>query len=80
MRDKCITLFCVASYLRAMLQKATLVIGASEKPDRYSNRAIQLLRKYGHPVWAIGARTGRVLDVSFSQALPETDQIDTVTL
>lgn len=60
--------------------KPTLVLGASENPERYSNRAIRDLQSYHHPLWAIGARKGMV-----GSTMIETDQIpcpsiDTVTL
>lgn len=63
-------------------KKTTLVIGASENPERYSNKAIQLLRHYNHPVLALGLRKGTVADVAFEtdlNAFNGTD-IDTVTL
>ena len=58
----------------------TLVLGASEKPDRYSNKAIRMLRRFGHPVVAIGARRGQVVDVPFSPERPALEEIDTITL
>lgn len=58
----------------------TLVIGASEKTNRYSNIAIHNLRKHEHPVKAIGARKGQVLDVSFDREKKNFDNIHTVTL
>ena len=61
-------------------KKKTLVIGASEKPERYANRAIRQLRRYGHPVEAIGLRAGKVEDVKFKTGLPELQNIHTVTL
>lgn len=60
--------------------KKTLVIGASEKAERYSNKAIKMLRSYEHPVLAIGNKEGRVLDVSFNKDLIQDSDIDTVTL
>ncbi len=60
--------------------KLTLVIGASEKPERFSNKAINRLRKYGHPVEAIGLRPGEVDGVAFKTGFPELKDIDTVTL
>lgn len=60
--------------------KKTLVVGASEKPERYSNKAIKMLRTYGHEVVAIGLRSGTVDDVNFdNKQLPFKD-IDTITL
>ncbi len=64
------------------VQKTTLVIGASENPERYSNKAIQLLNQYKHPVLALGLRNGMVgstsivKDINAFKGLP----IDTVTL
>ncbi len=58
----------------------TLVIGASENPERYSNKAIRLLREYGHTVVAIGNKPGFVNDVSFSKEKTKFDNIHTVSL
>ncbi|MFM7645913.1 MAG: CoA-binding protein [Sphingomonadales bacterium] len=58
----------------------TLVLGASENPDRYSYMAIVQLRKEDHPVVAVGGRPGQVLDVPIVTALSTAWTIDTVTL
>lgn len=58
----------------------TLVIGASEKPERYSHKAIRMLRRHGIQVEAIGAREGQVEDVHFSPEKKLFADIDTVTL
>ncbi|MBL7766017.1 MAG: CoA-binding protein [Chitinophagaceae bacterium] len=63
-----------------MNTKKTLVIGASEKPERYSHKAIRMLRKHNHPVVAIGNRMGRVEDVAFTKDHQPYQDIDTVTL
>lgn len=63
-----------------MKKKKTLVIGASEKAARYSNKAIRQLRANKHSVVAIGLRAGRVLDVSFNKEKKDYKNIDTVTL
>ncbi|MNS70845.1 MULTISPECIES: CoA-binding protein [Edaphocola] len=63
-----------------MAQKKTLVLGASENLGRYSNKAIRMLREFGHEVVAIGKETGQVLDVPFSKERPDFTDIDTVTL
>lgn len=60
--------------------KRTLVLGASENPDRYSNMAIQKLRRYQHEVVAIGNREGKVLDVGIQKETEPFTNIDTVTL
>lgn len=59
----------------------TVVIGASESPSRYSNKAIHALRKYDLPVMAIGKRPGMVADVEIQTGKPKaTTQVDTVTM
>src|SRR5690554_6211435 len=60
--------------------KKTLVIGASSKPERYSNAAVKLLREEGHPVIALGKRAGFIDDTPIQTAWPEGEQIHTVTL
>jgi predicted CoA-binding protein len=63
-----------------MNPKKTLILGASENPKRYSFLAINMLREFGHPVVAIGNKTGKVGDVPFSRERPVLEFIDTVTL
>lgn len=58
----------------------TLVIGASVNPERYSFKAINMLREYGHKVVAVGLKTGQVLDVEIETGKPYFSAIDTVTL
>jgi predicted CoA-binding protein len=60
----------------------TLVIGASENTERYSNMAVRLLRTYGHTVLAIGNRSGKIADVEIKtfESAKDFSQIDTVTL
>ena len=62
------------------MMKKTLVVGASEKPYRYSHKAIRLLRRHGHPVVAVGLREGRVEDVEIKKGSPEFENIHTITL
>lgn len=63
-----------------MSEKKTLVLGASDNPSRYSYLAIQHLRKYGHPVVAVGRKNSRVADVPLETGKQAFDNIDTVTL
>jgi uncharacterized protein len=60
--------------------KKTLVIGASENPDRYSNKAIKALVSHQHEVVAIGLRAGEVAGVSFNSEKKAFENVDTVTL
>jgi len=62
------------------ISKKTLVIGASENPDRYSNKAIRMLQNFGHEVVAIGVKNGKVEDVEFGKEHLPFENIDTVTL
>lgn len=60
----------------------TLVIGASENPERYSYKAIQFLLNKNHAVHALGLKPGKVNGVEFKTGFPEfpKGEIDTVTL
>lgn len=60
--------------------KKTLVLGASENPERYSNMAIKRLRTNGHEVFAIGGREGQVDDVKIHKDHPDFQDLDTITL
>ncbi|MFV0376691.1 MAG: CoA-binding protein [Mangrovibacterium sp.] len=62
------------------MTKKTLIIGASEKPERYSNKAIRALRQHGHPVVALATRPGQVDDVVFETEAIDFGPIDTVSL
>jgi predicted CoA-binding protein len=57
-----------------------VVIGASENPARYSNLAVNRLRKYGHPVVAIGNKEGMIGDTAITETTPPVPDVDTVTL
>jgi len=58
----------------------TLVIGASENTDRYSNMAIRELRKYGHNVVAVGIKKGQVADVFIETEIPSINDIHTISI
>lgn len=62
------------------MNKKTLVLGASENPNRYSNMAIKKLRAYGHEVVAIGRREGKVEDVEIVKSRSLFENIHTVTM
>lgn len=63
-----------------MTEKKTLVLGASDNPSRYSNLAVQRLRKYGHPVVAVGRKYAQVDDVVIEKEKLAFENIDTITL
>ena len=58
----------------------TLVIGASTKPERYSNMAIQSLRNHKHEVVALAKKMGKVGDVTIQTEFPINEDIHTVTM
>ncbi|HZK64424.1 MAG TPA: CoA-binding protein [Puia sp.] len=60
--------------------KKTVVFGASDNPERYSNMAIKKLRAHGHEVVAIGKRQSVVDGVPVQQVASPVQDVDTVTL
>lgn len=60
--------------------KKTLVTGASENPTRYSNMAINSLRRHNFEVVALGLREGQVLDVPILTGTPNFTDIDVITM
>ena len=58
----------------------TLVMGASHKPHRYSNMAVNLLKEYGHEVVAQGRRAQQVDDWEILKGTPSIEELHTITL
>ena len=63
-----------------MQGKKTLVIGASENKQRYSNLAVRKLLAHDHPVIAIGRRPGMIENIEIITEHVPMNDIDTVTL
>jgi len=63
-----------------MKNKKTLVIGASENPERYSHLAVQKLVAHQQPVVALGSKKGSIDAVPIETERKQWDDIDTVTL
>lgn len=61
-------------------KKQTLVLGASEKLDRYANIAINRLLDNDIPVCAVGYKKGKVRSVSIETEFPDDANIHTLTL
>lgn len=63
------------------MKKKTLVLGSSENTERYSNKAIRMLKQFGYPVVAHGLRKGNVdgvpIETTFTE---EMNDVDTITL
>lgn len=62
------------------LTKNTLVFGASMNPDRYSNKAMKMLKEYNHSIIAIGGREGDFEGTKIHKGHPELSGIDTITM
>jgi predicted CoA-binding protein len=62
------------------MSKKTLVVGASENPQRYSNKAVKMLSQFGHPITAFGSRNGLIENYPIIKDFPENNNFDTITL
>jgi predicted CoA-binding protein len=64
------------------MSKKTLVIGASNNPDRYAYKAVKKkkLTAYGHPVLALGKKEEMIDAIPVVKERPLDTDIDTVTL
>jgi predicted CoA-binding protein len=63
------------------MSETVAVIGASPKPERYSNKAIRLLREYGHSVLPVNPVQKEIEGLAVTpsiDALPRN--VDTVTM
>ena len=60
--------------------KKTLLLGASDNPQRYSYLALKKLRDHGHEVVAVGKKKAVIRDVEILTEMPDQPGIDTVTL
>lgn len=60
--------------------KKTVVIGASPKSERFSNKAVRLLREFGVPVVAVGYRVGKIADIGIEIGRPRIHHVHTIAL
>lgn len=58
----------------------TLIIGASNNPERYSYKAAERLLGHGHEIELIGKRPDIIFDRKIDTEKIEFEDIDTVTL
>jgi uncharacterized protein len=63
-----------------MMNKKTLVVGASTDTTKYANLAVRSLRKHQHDVVALGIKVGIIEDVPIETKRLDFQDIDTVTL
>jgi predicted CoA-binding protein len=62
------------------MPKKTVVLGASDNPSRYSYLAINRLKRYSHPIVAIGKKEGEVDGIHITKEHPAEEGVDTITL
>ncbi|HMU68361.1 MAG TPA: CoA-binding protein [Chitinophagales bacterium] len=62
------------------MHKRTLVLGASENPERYANKAVRRLNAAGHDVVAFGKTGDHIGDTKIEREWLPWEDIDTVTL
>ena len=62
------------------MSPASVVLGASPKEDRYSNKAVRKLVAHGHAVIAVGLREGYIDGTPIVTDVPSDRTVDTVTM
>lgn len=62
------------------MPKKTVVIGASDNPERYAYRATIQLNKHGHPIIPVGLREGMIGTIAVLKGQPAIKDVNTVTL
>jgi predicted CoA-binding protein len=64
-----------------MTAETVVVVGASPKPQRYSNKAVRSLRSHGHHVIPVHPAVDQIDGLPVKHSLAEIDvPVDTVTL
>jgi predicted CoA-binding protein len=62
-------------------QQRVVVLGASHKPERYSNQAVRLLREFGHTVIPVHPRMEEVEGIKVANSLNVIEgSVDTLTM
>ena len=62
------------------MKKKTVVLGASENTERYSNMAVKKLVAHNHPVIAIGRKAAVIGNTPIVEELLPHSGVDTITL
>lgn len=62
------------------MEKKTLVLGASTKPERYAYKAVSRLKQYGLEAVPIGLREGTIEGIEILKGQPNVEDVHTVTL
>ena len=62
------------------MSKTTVVIGASDNPEKYGYKATHSLLQHGHKVYPVGIKAGKIDGIEIIVDKPNLINIDTVTL
>lgn len=62
------------------MSETVAVLGASPKPERYSNKAIRMLREYGHTVVPVNPAQDEIEGLQVVARVDDLEGIDTVTV
>ncbi|NLW80969.1 MAG: CoA-binding protein [Desulfovibrionales bacterium] len=63
------------------MSQTVAVLGASHKPERYSNQAVRMLREYGHQVIPVTPGRKDIEDLPVAPSLADIDRtVDTLTV
>lgn len=57
-----------------------LLMGASDNPERYSYKAINMLINHKHDVTPVSIKKSSVAGIEFIKEFPKNEEFDTVTL
>jgi uncharacterized protein len=60
--------------------KKTVVLGASDNPERYAYLATKRLKMHGHEVLPIGIKPGMAGETPIQVGTPAVEGVDTVTM
>lgn len=63
------------------MKQRVVIIGASDNPERYSHRALLLLRRHGHEVVPVHPKLAEIEGIAVAADLNQiTGPVDTVTM
>lgn len=60
--------------------KKTVILGATDNPNRFAFKAAHSLVRHGHPIALVGIKKGSVAGQPILNGKPEISEVDTVTL
>lgn len=58
----------------------TLVLGATDNPDRYSCKAVKALLRNEYEVVPVGVRSGIIKETEILTGMPHVDDVDTILI